>query len=456
MAKRFGSVRARVTLGALLVVAATLALVGIGIVRLIATTMVGDAETAAEIQAKNLSIVAEAGRLHPVLDVDAAGTTILQVVTSDGEVVAASVQLAGMPRLGSAIPLPGETIPSTVRVLQAGGSEVDYRVVAVGTESPHGPVAVFAGVSLAEAELVLSSLTRLLLFGFAAVLLVMGGVSWVVIAHALRPVDAIRTEVDRLANGDLSRRVPVPAHQDEIHHLAITMNRMLARVQAAADRERAFIGDASHELRSPIASLRTQLEVTAAHPEGMEVEEVVTEALADVTRLESLTSDLLVLARLDAHQAPDAHSFDLAELVGAILQLRRGDRVPVEYQQSETVTAFAAPQQVSQVVTNLVDNAVRHASNRVVVEVHGPTVPGGLAEVTVVDDGPGIPVQDQERIFERFVRLDSVRSRQEGGTGLGLSIARELARANGGDVVVAASQHGATLCLTVPAAAVTD
>ena len=448
----FGSVRAKVALGAVLVVAVALTAVGILITALTAATMIGDAETVAEVQARNLAIVAEAGRLDTVLDVDAAETTILQVVRADGTVLAASHQLKDLPALGDSVPLPGQTSATTVRVERAGSPAVDFRVVGIGGDSPDGRVAVFAGVSLAEAGRVLASLTRVLLVGFSLVLLVVAATSWAVITRALRPVDAIRAEVDQLAGGSLDRRVPVPTHRDEIQRLALTMNRMLARLESTAQRQRAFIADASHELRSPLASLRTQLEVTAAHPEGAEAAEVASEALEDVVRLEALTRDLLVLARLDADNPHEVRRIDAVALVAELLGRRRGDRVPVHFDAPAATWVMADPDQIQQVLTNLMDNAVRHALGRVEVRVGAPGGAGGPVTITVTDDGPGIPETERERVFERFVRLDATRSRDDGGTGLGLAIAKELARANAGDVRLLDGGPSASLCLTLPAA----
>lgn len=440
--------RARVTLGALLVMGVALAAVGVGIIRLTAATMVADAQTSAEVQARNLAIVAEAGLLPPVLDVDAAGLTILQVAAADGRVLAASRQLAGMPPLRADVPMPGHGVAATVRLAAPGAAAIDFRVVTIGSPSPEGMVAVSAGVSLAGTARVLARLTWLLGAGFGVTLLAVGATSWAVIGRALRPVEAMRAEVDQLVADDPGRRLAVPPHGDELSRLAVTMNEMLGRLEAAAARQRSFIADASHELRSPLASLRTQLEVTAAHPDGVDAAAAAEEALVDVLRLEALTTDLLALARLDRGPAPTPVVLDVAAAVAGVLGRRRGDRVPIALAAPGPAPAVAVPEHVAQVVTNLVDNAVRHAAGRVDVAV---AAGGDLVTVTVADDGPGIPTPDRERVFERFVRLDPDRSRIGGGTGLGLAIAREVARAGGGDVRVVEGGPGAVLLYCLPA-----
>lgn len=444
ISRLLGSVRARVALGAVFAVGFTLVVVGVSIVKMTAESMVSDAQKVAEVQAKNLGIVVEAGRVSPVLSVDAARTTILQVVGAGEQVLAASPTLVDTPPLISPIPAVGVTESSTVQVKSWKGAKTDYRVVAVGTDSPEGPVAVVAGVSLEKSKDVLARLTWLLLVSFAGVLVVVAGISWLVTGWALRPVEMIRAEVESLTGQDLGRRVPVPTHRDEVRRLAITMNTMLDRLQTATDRQRTFIADASHELRSPLASLRTQLEVAAAHPETFEARELAEETLQDTLRLEALANDLLKLAKLDAGRLVETDLVPVGPALNDVLQQRRSDRVPVrvvgltcDYPVSKSV--------LTQAVTNLVDNAVRHADTEVVVTVQ-ETVSG--VEVTVQDDGLGVPAEDKDRIFERFVRLDSARSREDGGTGLGLAIARESAMASGGRLELVDSPRGAAFRLT--------
>ncbi len=281
---------------------------------------------------------------------------------------------------------------------------------------------------------------------FGIVLLTVGLLTWLVVARALRPVERIRTEVDAITEADLSRRVPVPEHRDEVHRLATTMNRMLDRLQASAEKQQAFIADASHELRSPLASLRTGLEVTAAHPHGMDAGEVATDALADIERLQALTEDLLLLTRVGATAPAKLEIFELGELAASVVD-ERGERIII-FSPGPPTPVRGNRVQISRVLTNLLDNAVRHAASQVTVHIE----PGPWARIVVADDGPGIPPADRERVFDRFVRLDDTRARTEGGTGLGLAIAREIARAHGGDLTAEDAQTGARFALTLPLA----
>lgn len=452
MSRWFGSVRARVTGGAVLIVGFVLVLVGVATLLITARGMVRDAQAAAEVQARNLAVVAQAGRVDPVLAVDSSGNTILQVVDLDGTVMARSPQLQDIPALSSVVPSVGSQRAMTVRVEDLDGDAVDYRVVAIGTPSPTGPLTAFAGVSLEEGRDTLDTLGGALLGGSALVLLVVAGATWWVTGRALRPVENIRKEVDGLTDAELDRRVTVPTHRDEVRRLAVTMNRMLSRLESSRQLQQAFVADAAHELRSPLASLRTSLEVTIAHPGELTVTEVAQDALEDTERLETLAVDLLRLARLDAGEAPPTGPVDVGVEVSRILEGRFGERIPVHYDPpSNSICGESSPQILNQVVTNLVDNATRHARENVWVRVVSDRA---RVSVTVSDDGPGVPNGEEERIFQRFIRLDDARSRDDGGTGLGLAIARDLARATGGDVVLKPQSHGnkngATFRFTLP------
>ncbi|WP_030567345.1 sensor histidine kinase [Streptomyces aureocirculatus] len=327
------------------------------------------------------------------------------------------------------------------------GESEDYRFaeVRVNTES-RGELTVHAGAPLAAERSAVGTALTAMLIGFPLLLAVIAGVTWLVTRRALRPVDAIRAEMAVItASEDLGRRVPEPDTHDEIARLARTTNETLAALQTSVERQRRFVADASHELRSPIASLRTQLEVGAAHPELLDVPG----AVADTVRLQELAADLLLLARLDAGEKPGQGRVDLAALAREELSQRTGDRVVVT-SDLDSVEVAGSRGQLARVLGNLVTNAQRHARSRVTVTSWAD---GVWAVLEVADDGDGVPCQERERIFERFVRLDDARSRDEGGAGLGLAIARDVAGRHGGTLTVDDSPGGgAVFVLRLPAA----
>ncbi len=274
-----------------------------------------------------------------------------------------------------------------------------------------------------------------MLIGFPLLLAVVAGVTWLVTRRALRPVEGIRREMAAItASADLTRRVPVPVTRDEVARLALTTNETLAALETSVERQRRFVADASHELRSPIASLRTQLEVAAAHPALLDLDA----AVEDTVRLQRLAADLLLLARLDAGERPAAVPVDLAALAREEARGRAGVTVRGE----AAVTVSGSRGQLGRVLANLLDNAARHARTAVEVSVRRE---GGTAVVGVADDGAGVPEADRERIFARFVRLDEARGRDEGGAGLGLAIARDVAVRHGGTLTVGDAPAGGAL-----------
>lgn len=323
-----------------------------------------------------------------------------------------------------------------------------YRVAALGSTAPDGrPVTVYAGASLDTADSAVADLRRAMLIGLPVLLAVVAAVTWLVTRWALRPVESIRSELAEIMHGDLSRRVPEPAARDEIARLAVTTNDTLAALEQSAERQRRFIADAAHELRSPIASLRTQLEVSQAHPGLLELDGL----LGDTVRLEHLAADLLLLARLDAGEQPRADRIELAALVREELAHRVGDRLPVGSDLgADELAVTGSRTQLARVLGNLVDNAQRHAAMTVRVTLGRQ---GGRAVLAVADDGPGVPDADRERIFQRFVRLDDARSRDEGGAGLGLAIVRDVVGRHEGTIrVEPADSGGARFVVELPVA----
>ena len=279
--------------------------------------------------------------------------------------------------------------------------------------------------------------------------------TWVVVGSTLRPVGALRRAAARVTATGVPSDLPVPEARDEVRELALTLNDMLSRLAAAQQRQRALVSDTAHELRSPIASILTQLEVALDHPELQDWAATARDVHADALRLARLAEDLLLLARLDERAAgggttsgPGRDSrlpVDLATLAGDVVGRYTATRVPVTIHPPAStgsrVTAEGTGSGVvvrgdrdglDRLLVNLIDNAVRYARSQVTVEV---ATTAGRAVLMVTDDGPGIQPADLERAFDRFARLESARNRDTddgAGAGLGLAIVRATAQAHGG------------------------
>jgi signal transduction histidine kinase len=280
---------------------------------------------------------------------------------------------------------------------------------------------------------------------------VLAGLIWWLVGRVLRPVEAMRAEVDRISASRLDRRVPLPTTTDEVARLAATMNAMLDRLARSSERQRRFVADAAHELRSPLARIRAELEVDTAHPSSADLATTHASVLAQTGVLQRLVDDLLLLARGDAGALTvQPRPLDLDDVVERAAEARRGSR-PIDTRKVRPVQVAGDEAQLARAVGNLLDNAVRHARTGVAVALD--VGPQGTVALTVADDGPGIPAEAREAVFERFTRLDDARSADDGGAGLGLAIARDIARRHGGDLtVVDAGRGGARFLLTLPVA----
>ncbi|MGC9498188.1 sensor histidine kinase [Streptomyces sp. WG7] len=499
MSRLFGSVRARATLGATLVVAVALVAAGTAVLLSLRSNLLGEAGTQAERSAREVAAELSVGTRYTELSLDVDDRPV-QIVDEEGTLVAASEDLERISGTGvdAVQPQPtptgddggdddgdddggdsddagdslepgeiGERTTVSDGSATIGGDTEDYRFAAVPVETRNGDqLTVYAGAPLSAEHGAVNTALTVMLIGFPLLLAVVGWVTWLVTGRALRPVAGIRREMAAItASEDLARRVPVPDTHDEVARLASTTNETLAALESSVERQRRFVADASHELRSPIASLRTQLEVAAAHPELLDLDG----AVEDTVRLQRLAADLLLLARLDAGERPADARVDLAALAREETGGRPGVSVRSQGDgagegaadgaadgagegagEAGEVTVAGSRGQLGRVLANLLDNAQRHARSAVEVSVRRD---GDLAVVAVADDGEGVPAGDRERIFERFVRLDAARSRDDGGAGLGLAIARDVAVRHGGTLTVhEAPAGGALFELRLPAA----
>ena len=374
------------------------------------------------------------------------GSQVVQVVDSSGAVVSASMTadrltpLLRPPELAKA--LAGERI--SIPGARAGLSGT-LRAIAVPSGQTSAAPSVIVAVPVSDIEQSQHILRNTLMLAYPPLVAVMALIAWRMIGSALRPVETLRSGAARISGSDQEERLAVPETADEIRALALTLNDMLDRLAVSRGRQRAFVADAAHELRSPLASMRTQLEVALHLGEGGELAE---DLLADVARLSTLVEDLLLLARAgnDAGSPPVRESVDVRALLLATAERYSGSRVPVTVADGQPVYANVNAEELRRALSNLVDNAVRHAGSSVILEVHAE---GGIAVLTVADDGPGIPAEERDRVFERFARLDDARDRDAGGTGLGLAIVKELLRRSDSSISLQDTPSGQGLTATL-------
>ena len=444
------SLRARLTMLASLVVAVGLAAGSLLLLASLQRSLLDSLDTTARQRAQDVAALADSDRLPDPIPVAGAGTVLVQVVDSRSRVLAASV---GSDR---AVPLLGPAELNAARDRRPrllDGSRVGerdpLRVVAWPAGTAAEPLTVIAAVSVASVAGSLRIVEVGLALGGPLLLALFAGIAWVAVGRALRPVATLRLGAEEITGTGQSRRLPLPAAHDEIHRLGVTLNSMLDRLEEAGRRQRGFVADAAHELRSPLASMRAQLEVASRHPEPASWQRLASGALADTLRLGRMVEDLLALARLDERPgALQARELELGEVAREVAGRLPEAGAEVRLELDGGARVRGDPQALGRVVQNLLDNAVRHAASRVEVSV---ACEGGLAVLAVADDGPGIPAADRERVFERFTRLDDARSREHGGAGLGLAIAREIVRAHGGELTAEDGAPGARLVMRLPA-----
>jgi signal transduction histidine kinase len=426
------SLRARTTAGATVVVALVLVLGAIAFFQVLSASVHGASERAVETRGEEIAERVDDASPSVLEDLD---DDIAQVVDADGTVIAASEDAEG-------IELPISDSPQTTTV-------DGERVLIVSTDVDDERT-LLLGLSIDDDAETLGTVAALLLIALPLVIVLVAVTTWLVVGRALRPVTRIRQEVEGITGERLHQRVPVPPSGDEIADLATTMNGMLDRLDAAAQAQRRFVSDASHELRSPLATIRQHAELAQAHPEVTSVSELAGVVHDEGLRLQGLVDALLLLTRLDEGAGRMLEPVDLDDLALAEATRLRHAGYDVDGSGIGAARVMGDPRLLGQLVRNLADNAARHAAGKIALTV---TQQDGRAVLCVEDDGGGIALADRERVFERFVRLDEARARDAGGSGLGLAIVHGITTSSSGTISIDESRWGgARFVVVLPSA----
>ncbi|PPH03269.1 cell wall metabolism sensor histidine kinase WalK [Rathayibacter sp. AY1H3] len=418
------SLRTRITAAATAVVAAAALLGSVLFVLILSSVLASSAASAADAEAERVAALVEQGGPEAVR-----GSEGLVQLVVDGRVTAAGEDAEDLPPLA----LAESDDPVTVDMDDEGA-------VVVAARELDDDSLVVVGVPDEGREEAVSTTIGLLAVAVPLLIALVAVVCAVVVGRALRPVERMRAEAEAVTSSALDRRIAAPGSGDEVDRLAHTLNRMLDRLQSGQERQRRFVSDASHELRSPVAALRQTAEVALAHPDRLDSARLARTVAEESVRLGGLIEGLLLLARSDeARLALAAAPVDLDDLALGEVRRLRDSGARVDASGISPVQAVADEALLSRALRNLVDNAVRHRSSQLALSTR---VDGAEAVLAVDDDGPGIPAAERERVLERFVRLDEGRARDAGGSGLGLAIVAGIARAHGGRVVVGDSALG--------------
>lgn len=429
MAERASGLRVRTTAAAVAVVAVALVVAAVAMVAFLGRSLRSELRTAAVARAEAVAGVLGTNAAEGTLDAGDPEEEFVQVLGDDGTVTAASSNVRGHAALAR-IP-PGEALV----VERVPFEDESFLAVAVSASGPDRPLTVVVGRGLDDIDDATAAATRALAVGIPVLVLLVGAVTWRVVGRSLAPVERIREEVESISGAELHRRVPTPPGDDEIARLAATMNRMLERLEDAQGRQRRFVSDASHELRSPIASIRQHAELARTRPEGEDARGLAEVVLEEDLRLQRTVEDLLLLARIDEGTASlRAEPVDLDDLVlDAAARLRASTGLRVDAAGVSAGRVLGDRDRLERLIRNLTENAIRVARTGVSLALREDVDDVILA---IEDDGPGIAPADRERVFDRFVRLDDARDRDSGGSGLGLAIVREIAALHRGTVAV--------------------
>ncbi|WP_030453339.1 sensor histidine kinase [Herbidospora cretacea] len=373
------------------------------------------------------------------------GLTAMQVVDPGGRVVSANTRMVGQPRMAFFVPPRRPGAMDGVVCDVPSFPDRCLNVAAMWITAPSGPLLVYGGEP-AHPWYGDGTFAAILISGALIWLILVAMGTDFLVGRALRPVVDITSELAEITERRPGRRVPVPAHHDEIRYLAITANRTLRDLERAIERERRFTSDVSHDLRTPITGARLRLEEALTDPDA-DWPRTARELLSDMERQQALAEDILTLARMGSDRLPPQAPADLGLLARREIERRPPGRVPIEADLEPDVIVFCDRLLIGRLMANLLDNAQRHAASRITVAVRAED---GTGVLVVADDGAGIAPEYREIVFERFARLPESRELDPGGTGLGLAICREIAQAHRGSLTVEDAPQGACLVLRLP------
>ena len=443
-ARTMRTMRFRVTAAATLLAALLLAVMGFVVVGLLRTQLSENLDDALRHRADTMAALVSTGTQRLTIDED----TLARVTTRNGTVTTLG-DIGATPDW----PTPDAAAESLATVRSTSDRKVRLRIVTQSLSSDRGATTVQLATRLDDVSGPTRIVGRALAFAVPTAIALLAALVWWLVGRALSPVEAIRSELADITVSDLARRVPEPGTGDDIDRLARTTNATLARLETAVNRQQQLVADASHELRTPLARIRAALEVDLAAASSTAVELATTHegVLADTIGLQLLLDDLLHLARSDGdgHGPMPRELVDLDDLVLAEASAVRGrGRLPVDVRRVTAVQTQGSRTDLTRVVRNLLDNAERHATSALTLTL--ATVDGRV-RLTVRDDGPGIAVDQRERVFERFTRLDDARSPNGGHTGLGLAIARDIVDRHGGKIAIEGTTDNTCFVVTLPA-----
>ena len=459
--------RARVTLIAALGLLVALIAGDLLLFNTLRVSLTRSVDDTARSGATEVAALINADRLPDPVPV-AAGTVSIQVLAPSGQIINVSADADRLVPLVSPAQAAALANGDSAQLVHGAPFDMPSLLRVAVVRAANGEL-VIAAVPYSSAADSLQVVGHALVFGTPVLFIVFTGAIWLAVGSTLRPIDRIRRGAAGVTGTGVPTDLPVPEARDEVRSLALTLNDMLSRLTSAQQRQRSLVSDTAHELRSPIASIRTQLEVALDHPAGQDWPSTARDVLADTLRLSRLTEDLLLLARLDEQadhgdMGRNGEPLDLGELAYmvvaryadspvavAVAPAETDAAAPVEVAQGKAEAEVGAdvarcypldpvdewpvrgnPDRLDRMLVNLIDNAIRYAKSSVTVSV---SQSGSWVELAVTDDGPGIPEPDRERAFDRFARLDDARTRCDddaGGAGLGLAIVRATAQSHAG------------------------